>query len=63
MKTTEQARELAKQFIDNQISENEYQEGMLQLIEKGYLKDIGLELVQAQFDQIRQQQQQTATQL
>lgn len=63
MKTTEKARELAKQFLNEQIDEEEYERGMLQLIARGYLKEIGLELLQAQFDYTRQQQRQTETQL
>ena len=58
MKTTEKARELAKQFLNEQIDKEEYERGMLQLIERGYLKEIGLGLLQAQFDFTRQQQQQ-----
>lgn len=49
-KTTTQARELANKFLNNQINENEYQKEMVRLISKGYLKEIGLELLQAQFD-------------
>lgn len=57
MKTTEKARELAKQFLNEQITKEEYERGMLQLIARGYLKEIGLGLLQAQFDYTRQQQQ------
>lgn len=57
MKTTEKARELAKQFLDEQINKEGYERGMLQLIARGYLKEIGLGLLQAQFDYTRQQQQ------
>lgn len=57
MKTTEKARELANKFLNEQITKEEYERGMLQLIAKGYLKEIGLGLLQAQFDYARQQQQ------
>lgn len=57
MKTTEQARGLANKFLNKQIDKEEYERGMLQLIAKGYLKEIGLGLLQAQFDFTRQQQQ------
>lgn len=59
MKTTEKARELAKQFLIEQIDKEEYERGMLQLIAKGYLKEIGLGLLQVQFDYTRQQQRQS----
>lgn len=59
MKTTEKARELAKQFLNEQIDKEEYERGMLQLIARGYLKEIGLGLLQAQFDYTRQQQRQS----
>ena len=56
-KTTAQARELANKFLNNEINEDEYQKGMVRLISKGYIKEIGLGLLQAQFDYTRQQQQ------